>query len=88
LPFQRPSKKCRTYYSTEVEAAIERLRPKIKDPDLFRLFENSFPNRLDTAVRWKGFAWQSETKDKYTDEDLAFVVTGDMFVQELNSLSL
>ena len=47
---------CRTYYSHEVEDAIERLKPTIKDPDLFQLFENAFPNTLDTAVRWKGFA--------------------------------
>lgn len=78
LPFQRPSENCRTYYSQEVEGAIARLTPKIKDPDLLRLFENSFPNTLDTAVRWKGFAWENATKDTYTDEDLAFVITGDM----------
>ena len=78
LPFQRPSTKCRTYYSYEVEDAIERLKPKIKDPDLFRLFENAFPNTLDTAVRWKGFAWEDGKENKFTDEDLAFVITGDM----------
>lgn len=58
--------------------AIERLKPTIKDPDLFRLFENAFPNTLDTAVRWKGFAWEEGRQDKFTDEDLAFVITGDM----------
>lgn len=78
LPFQRPSLGCRTYYSHEVEDAIERLKPTIKDPDLFRLFENAFPNTLDTAVRWKGFAWEEGKQDKFTDEDLAFVITGDM----------
>jgi hypothetical protein len=78
LPFQRPSTECRTYYSHEVENAIKRLKPKIKDPDLFRLFENAFPNTLDTAVRWKGFAWENGTEGTFTDEDLAFVITGDM----------
>lgn len=79
LPFQRPSDECRTFYSQEVEDAIERLRPKIADPDLFRLFENAFPNTLDTAVKWKGFAWKDEQEGALTDEDLAFVITGDMY---------
>lgn len=78
LPFQRPSAECRSYYSQEVEDAIERLETKIQDPDLFRLFENAFPNTLDTAVKWKGFAWANETRGTTTDEDLAFVITGDM----------
>ena len=82
LPFQRPIEDCRTYYSQEVEASIERLKPKVRDPDLFRLFENAFPNTLDTAVRWKGFAYEEGTEDKYTDEDLAFVITGDMYVEQ------
>ena len=79
LPLQRPSEECRTFYSQEVEDAIERLRPKIQDPDLFRLFENAFPNTLDTAVKWKGFAWKDEQDGEFTDEDLAFVITGDMY---------
>lgn len=78
LPFQRPSEECRTFYSQEVEDAIERLRPRIADPDLFRLFENAFPNTLDTAVKWKGFAWEEEQEGVFTDEDLAFVITGDI----------
>ena len=81
LPFKRPERRCRLYRSEEVEEAIERLRGKIKDPDLFRLFENSFPNTLDTMVKWKGFAWKNETAQDdggFTDEDLAFVITGDM----------
>ena len=80
LPFQRPPENCRTFYSQEVEDAIERLRSKIADPDLFRLFENAFPNTLDTAVKWKGFAWKDGEEGTATDEDLAFVITGDMYV--------
>ena len=81
LPFQRPSDDCRTFYSQEVEDAIDRLRPKIRDPDLFRLFENAFPNTLDTAVKWKGFAWKGDKEGELTDEDLAFVITGDMYAR-------
>ena len=79
LPFQRPSEDCRTFRSQEVEEAIQRLRPKVADPDLFRLFENAFPNTLDTAVKWKGFAWKDGHEGEFTDEDLAFVITGDMY---------
>ncbi len=81
LPFQRPTLECRTYYAEEVEEAIERLKPKIADSDLYRLFENAFPNTLDTMIKWKGFAWENETlgdEGGFTDEDLAFVITGDM----------
>jgi len=77
LPFQRPVEECRTYRSQEVEDAIERMKTTIHDPDLCRLFENAFPNTLDTAVKWKGFAWANGTEEE-TDEDLAFVITGDM----------
>ena len=90
LPFQRPTTECRTYYSEEVEEALERLRPKIKDPDLYRLLENSYPNTLDTMVKWKGFAWKNQTlKDEggFTDEDLAFVITGDMYVLYMETLN-
>ena len=87
LPFQRPSEDCRTFYSQEVEDAIERLRPKIADPDLFRLFENAFPNTLDTAVKWKGFAWKDGKEGALTDEDLAFVITGDMYAVPSSSNS-
>ena len=76
LPLQRPLEKCRTYVSWEVEDCISQMRSKIKDPDLFRLFENSFPNTLDTMIKWKGFAMENDTE---TDEDLAFVITGDMY---------
>ncbi|KAF5019812.1 hypothetical protein F66182_8181 [Fusarium sp. NRRL 66182] len=54
LPYMRPSEECRTFKS-----------PAVEDPDLARLFENTFPSTLDTTV-------------KYFDagENLAFIVTG------------
>ena len=79
LPYQRPPIVCRTFLSPEVEASILRLKGKIHDADLFRLFENAFPNTLDTAILWTGFAYENDSETKYTDEDLAFVITGDMW---------
>lgn len=52
LPFQRPVQGCRTFRSDAVEALIDHFNQLISDYDLARLFENCFPNTLDTTVRW------------------------------------
>ncbi|GJJ07348.1 hypothetical protein Clacol_001549 [Clathrus columnatus] len=52
LPFMRPSSECRTFTSTAVEKVISDMKERIKDPDLARLFENTFPNTLDTTVKY------------------------------------
>src|SRR5690242_16590193 len=52
LPFQRPSKYCRTFESPLVEKVIDDMNTKLVDKDLARIFENAFPNTLDTTVRW------------------------------------
>lgn len=72
LSYQRPSGACRTFSSQAVEDTITRISSTIADPDLFRLFQNSYPNTLDTAIKWKGYA-------AGTDEELTFVITGDMY---------
>lgn len=54
LPYQRPVKGCRKVVVDEVEEVIREMNKTIKDPDLFRLFENCFPNTLDTSVMWTG----------------------------------
>ncbi|KAL9136773.1 MAG: hypothetical protein Q9175_002010 [Cornicularia normoerica] len=72
LSYQRPAPSCRTFTSPAVESTIARLNPTITDPDLYRLFENSFPNTLDTAIKWKGYAADN------ADEELTFVITGDI----------
>jgi len=56
LSYQRPAPPCRKFNLSEVEETIQRMRRDIRDPDLFRLFENCFPNTLDTAIAWKGKA--------------------------------
>lgn len=81
LPFQRPSPECRTFVSQDVEDTIARMQSVIKDPDLYRLFENTFPNTLDTAIKWRGYAWEDEEeKSTFSDEELTFIITGDMYI--------
>ncbi|KAF8639878.1 hypothetical protein AX17_001132 [Amanita inopinata Kibby_2008] len=72
LPYMRPAPACRTFNSTAVEKVIDDMKSLIKDPDIARLFENTFPNTLDTTV-------------KYFDpsKNLAFIITGDITAQWL-----
>lgn len=72
LSYMRPDEACRTYKSRHVEKTISSMESVIKDPDLYRLFQNSFPNTLDTAIKFHGYAAGSN------DEELTFVITGDM----------
>ncbi|KAJ4333227.1 hypothetical protein N0V87_007783 [Didymella glomerata] len=72
LAYQRPTEECRTFKSQGVEDTITRFETVIKDPDLYRLFQNSYPNTLDTAIRWKGTAADN------AEEELTFVITGDI----------
>jgi len=72
LAYQRPPEECRTFQSPGLEATIARMESTISDPDLYRLFENAYPNTLDTAVKWKGLAADN------ADEELTFIITGDI----------
>lgn len=81
FPYSRPEPECRTFQLPSLEALIKRMKGVIKDPDLYRLFENSFPNTLDTTIKWRGFASKEDPVTKNmttTDEELAFVITGDI----------
>jgi len=76
LSYMRPIPSCRTVVSREVEITIDRLRHVIVDPDLFRLFENSWPSTLDTTIAWTGLS--NKTGNGTDGEELSFIVTGDI----------
>ncbi|KAJ5621168.1 glycoside hydrolase family 125 protein [Penicillium lagena] len=66
----RPAEHCRTFVSPGVEALIHNITSRMGDPDLERLFENTFGSCVDTVIRWKGEA--------ATGEELSFIITGDI----------
>ena len=84
LPFQRPSKYCRTFESPLVEQVIGDMNTKLVDKDLARIFENAFPNTLDTTVRWHvdntptyKYGGRNWDKGAWTGPQ-SFIVTGDI----------
>ncbi|KAF1942921.1 hypothetical protein EJ02DRAFT_453821 [Clathrospora elynae] len=72
LAYQRPSEECRTFKSQGLEDTLIHMESVIKDPDLYRLFQNAYPNTLDTAIKWRGHAADN------ADEELTFIITGDI----------
>ncbi|KAK4120073.1 glycoside hydrolase family 125 protein [Parathielavia appendiculata] len=72
LSSARPAPSCRTFNSTTVETLLSNMTLALADPDLYRLFENTYPNTLDTAIRWRGHAADNRA------EELAFIITGDI----------
>lgn len=82
FPYSRPAPECRTFNLPAMEKLIEEMRGVIKDPDLFRLFENSYPNTLDTMIKWRGYAQEIGADgvegNATTDEELTYVITGDV----------
>ncbi len=83
LPYQRPRPACRRFNATEVEDTIQAMRTLVRDPDLFRLFENCFPNTLDTAIAWHGLGAGTTTspgggEEGEEAEELTFITTGDI----------
>ena len=51
LPSKRPPHGERAFTSPAVEDEIKRVKAKIADPQLAWLFENCYPNTLDTTVQ-------------------------------------
>ena len=87
LPYQRPSPHCRTFSSPLVEQIIEDITAKMEDKDLARIFENAFPNTLDTTVRWHVDGTGGHPKHRYMDGAWegaqSFIVTGDIHAEWL-----
>ncbi|KAJ4308076.1 hypothetical protein N0V94_009505 [Neodidymelliopsis sp. IMI 364377] len=88
LSYARPIPSCRTFVSQEVEDTINRMKTVIADPDLFRLFENTWPSTLDTTVAWRG--WSNTTLEETElgaleeePQELSFVITGDIYAMWL-----
>ncbi|MFI5159622.1 MAG: glycoside hydrolase family 125 protein [Sphingobacteriales bacterium] len=65
---KRLSPNLRRFNSPAVESTITRIKADIKDPEIAWLFENCYPNTLDTTVKYK---------DKENRPD-TFVITGDI----------
>ncbi|KAG0650388.1 Meiotically up-regulated [Hyphodiscus hymeniophilus] len=81
FPYSRPLPECRTFNLSSMETLIERMNDTVKDPDLFRLFENSYPNTLDTMIKWRGYAVETDPvtmNETVTDQELTYVITGDI----------
>ncbi|KAI9756063.1 MAG: pre-rRNA-processing protein esf1 [Chaenotheca gracillima] len=88
LPYQRPSIHCRTFASPLVEKIIEDFSSRMEDQDLARIFENAFPNTLDTTVRWHVDGTEKGAKKNYGGSlykdsskwaaPQSFIVTGDI----------
>lgn len=68
FPVVRIAANQRSFKSAAVEATITRMKKVIKDPELAWLFENCFPNTIDTTVHYKPIDGKPDT----------FVITGDI----------
>ena len=65
---KRPTPKDRKFVSEAVDNTIIEIKKSIKDEKLARIFENCFPNTLDTTVNFKMENGKPDT----------FVITGDI----------
>jgi meiotically up-regulated gene 157 (Mug157) protein len=73
----RPEIGARKFVSKAVEDCITEIKSKIKDPKLAWMFENCFPNTLDTTVTYKIIDGKPNT----------FIITGDIHAMWLRDSS-
>ncbi|BAX82709.1 glycoside hydrolase family 125 protein [Labilibaculum antarcticum] len=65
---KRPVKSDRNFVSTSVDKIIDKIKEQISNPELSWMFENCFPNTLDTTVLYSEDSGKPDT----------FVITGDI----------
>jgi meiotically up-regulated gene 157 (Mug157) protein len=65
---KRPALADRRFTSDAVEATIQAAKPQIADAEVAWMFENCFPNTLDTTVQYREVGGKPDT----------FVITGDI----------
>ncbi|KOS20631.1 Meiotically up-regulated protein [Escovopsis weberi] len=95
LPFQRPERRCRTFHSDEIERVIDEVTSRMEDPDLARLFENTFPSTTDTTIAFhtrdgKDLAFEQMYDGQFEPQEggawqgpQSFVITGDIIAEWL-----
>lgn len=65
---RRPAKEIRKFTSTTIDDVVEKVANSINDKEISQLFQNCFPNTLDTTVNFKNENNKPDT----------FVITGDI----------
>jgi len=65
---KRPAAQDRRFHSPAVEAYVSAVKARIGDPELAWLFENCYPNTLDTTIEFGSFEGKPDTA----------VITGDI----------
>jgi meiotically up-regulated gene 157 (Mug157) protein len=68
LSSKRPTVQDRKFHSAAVETYLSSVRSRIADPELAWIFENCYPNTLDTTVEFGSFEGKPDTA----------VITGDI----------
>jgi len=71
FPSRRPAPANRKFTSPAVEETIREVKGRIADPELAWLFENCYPNTLDTTVDFRDNGGEGGEPD-------TFVITGDI----------
>lgn len=74
---RRPAAEARRFTSDAVEETIRSVKGRIGDPEMAWLFENCFPNTLDTTVSYREVGGRPDT----------FVITGDISAMWLRDSS-
>ena len=74
---KRPAPEARKFTSKAVEEKIKAVKARIKDPKLAWMFENCYPNTLDTTCEFKMVNGKPDT----------FVITGDIHAMWLRDSS-